>query len=91
MLRKLTWIEEPHFQGCGCSECAWVFKPSGNSLDEMKEIFERLRDKEFAMSVLNTQGPRRQEAKKRRLPYSSGSRFFSQTRCCSRPSEECIP
>jgi hypothetical protein len=56
MLRKLIWIEEPRFQGCGCSECAWVFKPSGappagNSLDEMKKIFERVRDKEFAIHV----------------------------------------
>jgi hypothetical protein len=55
MLRKLIWIEEPRFQGCGCSECAWTFKPSGpptgNSLDEMKEIYERQRDKEFAIHV----------------------------------------
>jgi hypothetical protein len=53
--RKLVSIENPHFAGRGCSECAWVFKPSGplagNSLDEMKEIFERLRDKEFAIHV----------------------------------------
>jgi hypothetical protein len=51
--RKLIWIENPHFQGCGCSECAWEFKPSGplagNSLYEMKQIFERQRDKEFAI------------------------------------------
>jgi len=55
MLRKLIWIEEPRFQGCGCSECAWAFKPSGpptgNSLDEMKETYERQRDSEFAIHV----------------------------------------
>jgi hypothetical protein len=70
MLRKLIWIEKRHFQGCGCSECSWAFKPSGppagDSLDEMKEIFERLRDKEFAMHVCAEHPrPRRQKAKVR--------------------------
>jgi hypothetical protein len=55
MLRKLIWIENPDFQGCGCSECAWTFKPSGrlsgDSLYERKEIYERRRDKEFAIHV----------------------------------------
>jgi hypothetical protein len=49
--RMLIWIEEPSFQGFGCSECAWVFNPSGppsgNSLEEMKEYYEQRRDKEF--------------------------------------------
>jgi len=53
VVRKLIWIKTPRFQGSACSECAWMFKPSGppagNSLDEMKEIYERLRDKEFAI------------------------------------------
>jgi hypothetical protein len=55
LLRKPIWIEEPSFQGFGCSECAWVFKPSGrpagDSLDEMKEIFERLRNRAFAIHL----------------------------------------
>jgi len=55
MLRKLIWIEEPRFQGCGCSECTCTFKPSGpptgNSLDEMKEIYESERDNVFAIHV----------------------------------------
>jgi hypothetical protein len=55
ILRKLIWIDEPRFQGCGCSECAWTFSPSGpltgDSLDEMKEIYERQRDNEFAIHV----------------------------------------
>lgn len=54
-LRMLIWIEEPRFQGFGCSECAWTFNtsgpPAGNSLQEMREIFERVRDKEFATHV----------------------------------------
>jgi hypothetical protein len=55
MSRKLIWIENPQFQGSGCSECGWAFKPSGplsgNTLDEMKAIFERQLDKEFANHV----------------------------------------
>jgi len=53
--RKLVWIEEQHFHGYRCSGCAWVFHPSGppsgNTLNEMKEIYMRLRDHEFAAHV----------------------------------------
>jgi hypothetical protein len=66
MRRTLIWIEEPRFQGYGCSECAWAFKPSGspagNSLDEMKEIYERLCDREFAIHVC-VEHPRAKKAK----------------------------
>jgi hypothetical protein len=52
MPRKLVWIEKQDFQGFGCFECNWMFKPSsalgGESLDEMKQQYEALRDKEFA-------------------------------------------
>jgi hypothetical protein len=52
MPRSLDWIESQNFQGFGCSECNWKFKPSGPltgaSLDEMKKHYETLRDKEFA-------------------------------------------
>jgi len=55
MRRKLVWIERQNFQGYGCSECAWVFKPSGTptgkSLDEMKQEYEERRDKDFAAHV----------------------------------------
>jgi hypothetical protein len=54
-LRELIWIQERHFQGWGCSGCAWVFRPSGppagNSLHEMKENYLRLRDEESAAHV----------------------------------------
>jgi hypothetical protein len=54
-LRQLIWIQEPHFLGWGCSECAWIFRPSGppmgNSLQEMKEHYLRLRDEECAAHV----------------------------------------
>jgi hypothetical protein len=26
---KLVWIESQHFLGFGCSQCNWVFRPSG--------------------------------------------------------------
>lgn len=55
MRRKLVWIQEKRFLGWGCSECAWVFKPSGTpigkSLDEMKQNYGERRDKDFAVHV----------------------------------------
>lgn len=52
MNRKLVWIEQPRFQGFGCSECGWRFEPSGPpagaSFAEMMRNFELQRDKEFA-------------------------------------------
>jgi len=55
MPRKLVWIENQNFQGFGCSECNWMFKPAsalvGGSLDEMKQRYEAQRDKEFAAHV----------------------------------------
>jgi hypothetical protein len=53
--RTLIWTEKSWFQSSGCSECAWVFTPSGpphgDSLAEMMEKYERRRDKEFAAHV----------------------------------------
>lgn len=53
--RTLIWTEGSRFQGSGCSECAGGFSPSGpptgNSLAEMMEKYERRRDKEFAAHV----------------------------------------
>ena len=50
--RRLVPVETKNFQGWVCSECAWVFKPSGplggTSIDEMKTQFTQQRDKEFA-------------------------------------------
>jgi hypothetical protein len=55
MSRQMVWIEKERFAGWGCSECAWVFNPSGapagKSYDEMMEIFESTRDKEFTVHV----------------------------------------
>jgi hypothetical protein len=66
MRRKLVWIEEQSFYGWGCSECSWVFNPSGSptgkSLDEMKENYERQRDRDFATHVC-TEHPRAKSTK----------------------------
>jgi len=55
MPRNLVWLQNQNFQGFGCSECNWVFKPSGalvgESLDEMKRKYEAERDTEFATHV----------------------------------------
>jgi rubredoxin len=49
--RKLVWVEGQSFEGWGCSECAWVFNPSGpptgDSLDEMKLNFQEQLSEEF--------------------------------------------
>lgn len=55
MPRRRLWVENPNFQGFGCSECNWVFKPSGalvgESLDEVTRKYEVQLDKEFAAHV----------------------------------------
>src|ERR1700738_4320351 len=54
-LRKLVWIEHDLFRGWGCSECDWVFNPSGaptgKSFNEAVRNFESQRDKEFTLHV----------------------------------------
>ena len=55
MSRKLVWIEQQRFRGWGCSECAWVYNPSGapaeKSFEEMMRNFELQRDREFTLHV----------------------------------------
>jgi hypothetical protein len=50
--RKLARVERQSFWGWGCSECAWVFNPSGppvgESLDAMKRNFQVQLSAEFA-------------------------------------------
>ncbi len=50
--RTLVWVEGQRAKGWGCSECAWMFHPSGppigKSLDEMKRNFEAQLSEEFA-------------------------------------------
>jgi rubredoxin len=54
--RKLVWVEGQSFEGWGCSECAWVFNPSGpptgKSLDEMKLNFQAQLSEEFMSPLL---------------------------------------
>ncbi len=53
--RKLVWLVQENFQGWGCSDCAWVFNPTGppvgKSIDEMMIQYQQQRDKEFAAHV----------------------------------------
>ena len=55
MSRQRVWVQKQNFQGFGCSECNWAFKPSGapvgESLDEMKQKYEAECLKEFAVHV----------------------------------------
>jgi hypothetical protein len=50
--RKAVWVAKEGFEGWGCSECAWVFSPSGKpvgkSLDEMKQNFQMQLSEELA-------------------------------------------
>jgi hypothetical protein len=52
---ELVWVQRKRFTGWACSQCAWEFTPSvipaGNTLAEIKQIYERERDKEFASHV----------------------------------------
>jgi hypothetical protein len=52
---EMVWVQREHFMGWACSECAWEFNPSripaGNTLAEIKQQYERERDKEFASHV----------------------------------------
>jgi hypothetical protein len=55
MPRKLIQIEVEVFLALGCSECNWVFNPSGavagETIEEMKMNSIARPDKEFALHV----------------------------------------
>jgi len=50
--REVVWIERQSLVGWGCSECGWVFNPSGppigKTLEEMKRNFQMQLSEEFA-------------------------------------------
>ena len=54
-MRQMIWIKTLHVETWACSECAWTFNPTGPplgpGLDEMKQNYERQRDKEYASHV----------------------------------------
>ena len=51
-MRQLVWIKTAKLEAWGCSACAWTFRPAGppvgRDLEEMKQNFERQRDREYA-------------------------------------------
>jgi hypothetical protein len=55
MKRKLVWREERSVWLLGCSECDWVFNPSGfptgSTIEEMMHNYEQQSDKDFAAHV----------------------------------------
>jgi hypothetical protein len=54
-MRKMVSIRTERVEIWGCSGCAWTFNPSGpprgNSLEEMKQNYERQRDREYSSHV----------------------------------------
>jgi hypothetical protein len=52
-MREMVWIETATRADWTCSDCAWVFKPSGpplgRTIEEMKQNYERQGQKEFAV------------------------------------------
>ena len=55
MRRKMVWVERLNFHGWVCTECEWAFNPLGpvvgQSLEEMKQRYEKQRDAEFRSHV----------------------------------------
>jgi hypothetical protein len=51
----MVWVQRERFMGWACPECAWEFNPSGiptgNTLAEIKQQYENMRDKEFQSHV----------------------------------------
>ena len=56
--RKTVWIKEENVMGWGCSECAWVFNPSGppigKTLDQMTRNFHAQLSEEFASMTVES-------------------------------------
>jgi hypothetical protein len=71
MAREMVWVKR--IEGWGCSDCAWVFVPSGppvgKSMDEMMGNFVARREKEF-VSHDCTKHPRTQIPSKNKLRIS---------------------
>ncbi len=66
-MRQMIWVKS--VRGWGCSECAWAFDdagpPQGDSISEMADNFERLRDREFASHVCAQHPKSKNEGRKR--------------------------
>ena len=54
-MRRMIWIQTARTEAWACSECGWIFNPlgppRGNDMSEMKQNFERQRDKEYGSHV----------------------------------------
>jgi hypothetical protein len=73
--RSFLWIETRNFVGWRCSECDWMFRPTGppvgGSLDEMKHNFLKQLSIEFAShTCANDTGVRARRLRSRRQRMS---------------------
>jgi hypothetical protein len=52
---EMVWVQRERFTGWACSDCAWEFNPSvipsGETLAEIKQNYERERDQAFDSHV----------------------------------------
>ena len=68
---EMVWVQRERFTGWACAGCAWEFHlsdiPAANTLAEIKQQYERQRDKEFA-SHLCAQHPQCAESASRDEP-----------------------
>jgi hypothetical protein len=52
---ELVWIDQPRFRGWGCSQCAWIFiptgPPEGQTFNAMMRKYQERCGKEFAAHV----------------------------------------
>jgi hypothetical protein len=54
-MRRMVLARSLLTESWGCSDCAWVFKatgpPEGNSIEEMKENYQKHRDQDFRIHI----------------------------------------
>lgn len=54
-MREMIWVQTENVESWGCSECDWIFKPSGPphgfAMEDMKQNFEREREQGFKSHV----------------------------------------
>jgi len=77
-MRQMIWIKTARIETWACSTCGWTFSPTGpplgSDLEEMKQNFERHRDKEYASHVC-AEHPRPSSARDySELPRPRGAR-----------------
>ena len=74
-MRMMTWIKTARIEAWGCSDCEWTFNPSGpprgSDLDEMKQNYERQREKEYAAHACSEHPKGKSSQADSKLPTSA--------------------